>query len=54
MLVVLIPALILVIGLLLYALASNGKVQEIGRIMFACGMLVTTWVLATRTVTLLH
>jgi Na+/phosphate symporter len=31
--------LVLVIGLLMYALATNPKVSEIGRIMFAFGLL---------------
>lgn len=30
---------IALIGLLTYALASNGKVAELGRIAFACGLL---------------
>ncbi len=36
--------LIAIIGLLMYALCSNGKLQEIGRIMFFCGLLA--WLLA--------
>ncbi len=32
--------LVAVIGVLMYALAANGKLQEIGRLMFACGLLV--------------
>lgn len=32
-------ALICLIGVLMYALATNGKVSEIGRIMFAFGLL---------------
>jgi Na+/phosphate symporter len=31
--------LIAVVGLLMYVLASNPKVQEIGRIMLFCGLL---------------
>lgn len=31
--------LVMVIGLLMYALATNGKLSEIGRIMFAFGLL---------------
>lgn len=31
--------LVAVIGLLMYVLASNSKVQELGRIMFFCGLL---------------
>ena len=31
--------LVLIIGLLMYALSANPKLQEIGRIMFAFGLL---------------
>lgn len=41
MLIIAIALLIAVAGLLLYALAANPKVQEIGRIMFFDGLLVT-------------
>ena len=54
MLTALFPALILIVGLLLYALATNGKVQEIGRILFFCGALVVTWLLASHSVALLR
>jgi hypothetical protein len=37
--IILFPLLIAVIGLLMYALAANGKVVEIGRIMFWTGLL---------------
>lgn len=37
--VILLPVLILLIGLLMYALCVNPKLQEIGRIMFAMGLL---------------
>lgn len=33
------PLLIALVGLLMYALATNSKVIEIGRIMFFCGLL---------------
>jgi Na+/phosphate symporter len=52
MLIAIIPLLILVVGLLMYALAANPKVQEAGRIMFFCGMLVITFVLAKQTLSL--
>ena len=39
------PAFALV-GLLLYALSANGKVSEIGRIMFAVGSLATLLLLS--------
>lgn len=38
--IILLPLLIAIIGVLAYALASNPKLSEIGRIMFACGLLV--------------
>lgn len=31
--------LVALIGVLMYALCANGKLQEIGRIMFGCGLL---------------
>jgi hypothetical protein len=34
------PIAFAVVGLLVYALASNGKVAEAGRIAYACGLLV--------------
>lgn len=39
--IILMPLLIALIGVLMYALAGNPKLQEIGRIMFFCGLLVT-------------
>lgn len=38
--VVLIPLLFALVGLLMYALAANPKLVEIGKIMFGCGLLV--------------
>jgi Na+/phosphate symporter len=40
MMTITVPALAALIGVLLYALSANGKVQEIGRILFFCGLLV--------------
>lgn len=40
------PALAAVVGLLAYALASNPKIQEAGRIMFFCGFFFVVYVLA--------
>lgn len=37
--VIYIPLLVAILGVLMYALATNGKIQEIGRIMFFCGLL---------------
>jgi Na+/phosphate symporter len=36
-LVALIPVLMMIVGLLMYALAANPKVAEAGRILFAAG-----------------
>lgn len=37
--IVLLPVLIALVGLLMYALSANPKVSEIGRIMFFAGLL---------------
>jgi hypothetical protein len=47
MLITIAPLLLAIIGLLIYVLASNAKTVEIGRIMFACGLLVSTWYLGS-------
>ena len=39
MFIAVIPLLVAIVGLLMYILATNAKVAEIGRIMFACGLL---------------
>jgi Na+/phosphate symporter len=36
---ILLPVLVLLVGVLMYALSANPKLQEIGRIMFAMGLL---------------
>jgi hypothetical protein len=41
-----IPALVAVVGLLVYALSTNAKVAELGRIAFFCGLFVAVWVVA--------
>lgn len=38
--IVYLPATVLAIGILMYALCVNGKLAEIGRLMFAIGLLV--------------
>lgn len=53
MLIAFIPLLAIIIGLLVYVLAGNAKVAEMGRITFACGMLVTLFVAAKHVVKLL-
>jgi Na+/phosphate symporter len=37
--IILLALLVCLIGLLMYALSANPKLVEIGRIMFACGLL---------------
>lgn len=39
MIIAVIPLLVAIIGLLLYLLAANAKVAEVGRLMFGCGLL---------------
>lgn len=41
--ITLIPILVCIVGLLMYILLSNPKAQELGRIMFFCGLLVVLW-----------
>lgn len=50
MLIAIIPLIIALIGVLMFALCTSAKLQEIGRIMFFCGMFVITWVLAKETI----
>ncbi len=42
---ILISIIVAVVGLITYALSTNGKVAEIGRILFFCGTLVSLFVL---------
>lgn len=44
--VAIVPILAAVIGLLVYALSSNAKVAELGRLAYACGLLVTLFAFA--------
>jgi hypothetical protein len=46
MAILLVPALFAIVGLLMYALAANPKLCEIGRIMFLCGLFVALWSVA--------
>jgi hypothetical protein len=39
MLVIALPLVVALVGLLMYALSSNPRLVEIGRIAFACGLL---------------
>jgi hypothetical protein len=45
---VLLPLLVCLLGVLAYALSTSPKVQELGRLAYACGLLVTLYALATR------
>lgn len=51
--IAILPLLVLVAGILVYALSSSAKVTEIGRAMMWCGLLVTLLVVARYTVKLL-
>jgi hypothetical protein len=44
------PILIALAGLLMYLLAASPKPVELGRLLFLCGMLVTTYVAAAHVV----
>lgn len=37
--IILLPLLVSLIGVLMYALCANPKLSEIGRLMFSCGLL---------------
>jgi hypothetical protein len=37
--IILLPLLVSLIGVLMYVLCANPKLSEIGRLMFACGLL---------------
>lgn len=50
--VILIPLLCALVGVLMYALSANPKLQEIGRIMFAFGLLVFLFQLGPQWATL--
>lgn len=49
---VIVPLIFAIIGVLMYALASNPKLSEIGRLVFFSGFLVLTSVLATHAIKL--
>jgi Na+/phosphate symporter len=44
--VAVVPAVFVIVGLLVYMLAGNPKAVELGRLTFACGLLVLAYVLA--------
>lgn len=41
--IIYVPLLVAIVGALCYLLSANGKVQELGRIGFFCGLLVFLW-----------
>ncbi len=52
MLVAIVPLVACVIGLLMYALCANPKLQEIGRLTFGAGMLALLFVMSGKSVSL--
>jgi Na+/phosphate symporter len=42
---ILLPLCVAIAGALVYAFAANGKLAELGRILFFVGALVTVWFL---------
>jgi sugar/nucleoside kinase (ribokinase family) len=53
MLIAVIPLLVAVAGALVYALAANPKLAEMGRLAFACGVLALMFALSGKSVSLL-
>lgn len=43
MLVIYLPLLLCILGLVAYVVSANPKVQELGRLTFAIGLLVFLW-----------
>ena len=52
MALLLFPALLVIVGALVYALASNGKAANLGLVAYGAGMLVIAYVLSTHMVRL--
>ncbi len=46
MLIAIVPLIVAVCGALIYAFASNSKLQEMGRILFFVGVLWAVWAVA--------
>jgi len=51
-LIALLPVFVCIVGALVYALASNPKLSEMGRLAFFAGLFVALWVFAGRVVRL--
>lgn len=52
MIIAIVPVIVTIVGVLAYALASNAKIAEIGRLAYACGLLVTLFTLASKVIRL--
>jgi hypothetical protein len=50
MITLLLPALVMLVGLLLYAFAQNPKLVEVGRLAFFCGLFVLTLALGSKSI----
>jgi Na+/phosphate symporter len=50
MIIATVPLLVCVIGALIYALTTRAELKEMGRLMFACGLLVALFVAAKHVV----
>ena len=48
--IAIVPLLVAVVGLLMWFVSGNGKVQELGRLLFFCGALVTLFVMGGKVV----
>lgn len=48
----LVPLVVLVIGILTYALSTNGKVVELGRLAYVIGLMWLVYIFATNSVRL--
>lgn len=51
---IILPFAVALIGLLLWALSDSPKVQEIGKICFFCGLLVTLFMVSPQTLSILR
>jgi hypothetical protein len=50
MLIAIVPVVVLILGLLIWALAANPVPKEAGRLMFFAGMFIAVWISARATV----
>jgi len=49
MFIAIIPLIVAIVGLLMFALSANPKVVEIGKIMFWTGLLISLYISAGKT-----